>query len=546
MFDAFKSPLLATGNVGAHIRAKAPRSQQLRQIMRTLEKAGLLAALLMSSTTPTWADGVGPFTNSVASASAELPLLSPANVYSTDFSATVVASGTDPLENPSGLITTYGKLSNGTNTEPDQNVYLTLPGKVFGPTPRYNYGHHFLFQGHENAGNLGYVTRINLDVADPAHRITLLTPVGLDGLTHLNRLDGSAYDPYTKSLLFAQEGGPTDGGVVEVSLGWPATVTTRYGFMGQCGLEGIHTDNKGRIYMVEDTGGTSASVDPNDINGDKRAKQPNSYIYRFIPSKKNNLGMGGKLQALQVSLNGTPLVFGGTSAAQIFADVWSPAQLALHNGTSYPTKWIQLHDTAIDGTAPFDCNGAARNALATPFKRPENGAFRPDGTFRTFFFTITGDTDNRSGSVAGLAARGAWGGIFELDLDHKQDKGNIHLFALGDATHNSFDNMTFGDSQTILATEDRGDTLHDQLDALDSYWAYSLALTAPKRVIAQGRDVSATPAASEDNEVTGGYVANGDHSIGKQYGTPGHLGAGARAFFTQQHGDNVTYELTHN
>jgi hypothetical protein len=513
--------------------------------MRKLGKAGLLAALMMTCAAPSWADGVGPFVNGVPTAQPATG--SPPIVVSSDFTATVVATGTDALENPSGLITMYGKLSDGTNSEPDINTYLTIPSKVLGPTARYNYGHHFLFQGHELfSGNRAYITRINLDVADPAHRITLLTPVGLDGLTHLSSLDGSAYNPFAKSLLFTEEASSTTGGLIEVSLGWPATVTTHYGSIGRCGLEGVRTDNKGRIYLVEDSGGTSVSVDPNDINGaTKRAKQPNSYIYRFIPNKKNKLSMGGKLQALQVSINGTPLVFGGTSAAAAFADVWSQAQLDLHSGASYPTKWVTIHDTAVDGTAEFDCNLAARTAGATPFKRPENGSFKPDGTFRTYFFTTTGDTDNRSGSVPGLAARGAWGGIFQLDLDHKQDKGMIHLFAIGDADHNSFDNLVFGDSQTIITGEDRGDTLHDQLNTLDSLWAYPLSQTAPLRVVAGGRDASATPPTSEDNELTGPHFSNGDRTTSKQYGTPANL-ANARGFFTQQHGDNTTFEIVHN
>ena len=32
-------------------------------------------------------------------------------------------------------------------------------------------------------GNLAYISRINLDVLDPAHRVTLLTPV--DATTHI-------------------------------------------------------------------------------------------------------------------------------------------------------------------------------------------------------------------------------------------------------------------------------------------------------------------------------------------------------------------------
>ena len=54
----------------------------------------------------------------------------------------------------------------------------------------------------------------------------------------------------------------------------------------------------------------------------------------------------------------------------------------------------------------------------------ENGVFKPDGTFRTFVFDTTGDTDNRSGSVGGLAQRGAWGGLFQLTLDKKQESGD--------------------------------------------------------------------------------------------------------------------------
>src|SRR5262249_4100020 len=41
-----------------------------------------------------------------------------------------------------------------------------------GADPNYDYGTHFLFQGHEN-GVSGYFTRINLD-ADGKHRVTLM------------------------------------------------------------------------------------------------------------------------------------------------------------------------------------------------------------------------------------------------------------------------------------------------------------------------------------------------------------------------------------
>ncbi|HWA89706.1 MAG TPA: alkaline phosphatase PhoX [Rhizomicrobium sp.] len=507
-----------------------------------------LAALLLASTAAVAGapprDGIGPFTNGVANANAASG--SPSNVYSTDFHAVQVVTGTDPLENPSTFVTMYGKLSTAVNTEPDQNTYLYIPGKVRGPTRGYDYGHNFLIAGHENAGNLAYVTRVNLDVNDPAHRITLLTPEGIDALTHFSRIDGSTYDVFTNSVLVSQEGGAADGGVVEISMkGWPAKVTTRYGMMGQCGLEGVHVDKKGRIYLVEDTGGTGASNDPNDINGaNKVARQPNSYVFRFVPYDKRNLDAGGRLEALQVRVGGKPLTFGGTSAQQVFDDVWSEKQLQLHSGASFPTKWVTIHDTA-ESTASFDCNATARAAGATPFKRPENGAFKPDGTFQHFYFTITGDTNNLAGAVPGLAARGAWGGVFELTLT-PTIAGSIRMVALGDAAHNSFDNITWGDSGTFLVTEDRGDTLHDQLNALDSIWAYPLgAPNAPLRVLAQGRDVSASGAGVEDNEPTGVFVSNGGKFKNDQYGSADSI-ANARGFFTQQHGDNTTWELVHN
>lgn len=148
--------------------------------------------------------------------------------------------------------------------------------------------------------------------------------------------------------------------------------------------------------------------------------------------------------------------------------------------------------------------------------------------------------------MEGLAERGAWGGIFELGLDKHQNLGTIRMFALGDSVHNSFDNITFGNSGTILTAEDRGDLLHDQLDALDSIWAYPLADPASAlRVLAQGRDASAAGDGVEDNEPTGVYVSNGGHQGANQYGKPGNL-TDARGFFTQQHGDNTIYELHHN
>src|SRR5215467_5332208 len=143
------------------------------------------------------------------------PVVITDNVISPEFTPGLVQQGADLLENPSGVKTTFGNLDDGTGTEPDQNTYLILDHNPGGPTPDYDYGRRFLFQGHENSGDLAYVTRINLDVASPDHRITLLTPVDDSGFTFFNRLDGSTWNPFTSTLLFTQENGAL-GGVIEI------------------------------------------------------------------------------------------------------------------------------------------------------------------------------------------------------------------------------------------------------------------------------------------------------------------------------------------
>ena len=266
-------------------------------------------------------------------------------------------------------------------TEADENTYLVLDSNPGGPVPGYNYGRHFLFQFHENSNNLAYVTRINLDVTSKAHRITLLTPVGANGQTGLNFGDGSTYDPFTNSLLFAQEdGGPT----VELKTTWPPNMQTLDGILGVKGYEGIHPDDRGNLILAEDIGGVGVNVDPNDPNSPKNARQPNSFIYRLLAANPANLSAGGKLQALQVLIDGAPVVF---HANDPVGDVFSVNQLRLHTpGTSYPIQWVTVHDTAVDGFAPFDANALAKAAGATPFKRPENLQFKPGEDYQTFFF----------------------------------------------------------------------------------------------------------------------------------------------------------------
>jgi hypothetical protein len=117
------------------------------------------------------------------------------NLVSSELNQAVVAEGKMKLENPTELIGYYGYDNDGplspatgavqsktnqvesTKTEPDKNTYLVLENQK-GPDASYNYGIHFLFQGHENGVTKddkpqGYFTRVNLD-ADEVHRVTLM------------------------------------------------------------------------------------------------------------------------------------------------------------------------------------------------------------------------------------------------------------------------------------------------------------------------------------------------------------------------------------
>ena len=500
-------------------------------------------------------------------ASANPRIGAPATRIAAGYELHAIARGSDPLENPSGPASLFGSLDDGpdpsvgcavrSKTEPDENTYLVFDHNPGGPTPGYDYGRHFLYQGHERNGFRSFVTRINLDVADPAHRITLLTPFGPDGTTGLDQMDGSTRNPFSRTLLFTMEA-DANGGVLEVSSGWPPVARTLHGSIGRAGYEGIHPDDRGNVLLVEDHSGPRVNVVRGDLSSPRQARQPAGFVYRFVPVDSSDLGEGGKLQALQVWVDGQPLVF---HAADPVGDVFSDAQLALHTpGTTWPARWITVHDTALDGDAPFDANLAAMTAGATPFKRPENAQYLPGSGFNTFFFAPTGDTNLDSGSQPELAARGAWGSIFRVDLPGRPGDdgafGSIGIVVLGDREHSSFDNLAFADATTLLVAEDRGDTLHRQLNALDSVWAYDVRRPgdAPSRFIALGRDPdSALNAAcvdagvpgfpnDGDNEPTGLHVSEGDDSVQGMQGKPPNPEK-ARWFVTQQHGLDVVYEI---
>src|SRR5262245_1475988 len=502
--------------------------------------------------------GGGPGLTDVPTANTRSPGYAPASRLSPELAQIAVAQGATKVENPTSQVAYYGYDSDvvtasgepqmmptpavpneAHKTEPDKNVYLTFRGSLPGADPHYWYGRHFLFQGHE-AGAPGYITRINLD-ADAAHRVTVLATQDATSAP-IADIDGITWDPWAKRLLLTTEN--ANAPTYSATVGYPSVVQDVSGALGRGGYEGIQNDDDGNVWIVEDIGGS------NKPGG--TAKIPNSFVYRFVPSDPGDLG-NGELQVLQVlNAAGAPI----TQASQ--TPLNSPDQLALHvYGSSFRTRWVTIHDTATDGTAPFSANMLAKTHDGTPFKRPENGVFQPGSHFRDFFFDETGDTNATSPENADA---GGWCSIFKLaQRNPSADEGRLSIFYKCNMVHAGFDNVAFLSRDSLGVVEDAGDTLHGQRNALDSGYAFDVDLNyanpanQPVRWLAEGRDASATIDAANggfgkndgDNEITGIHISDGDPSVRGVLGakTPKLWHDGWRWFYTQQHGDNPTYEV---
>jgi hypothetical protein len=434
-------------------------------------------------------------------------------------------------------------LTEAQKTEPDKNTYLVLHGAT-GPDAGYNYGKRFVFQGHElaasqNGKKRGYITRVNLD-ADAQHRVTLLASQDSTGQP-IDVIDGSTWEAWSQRLLFTTEG--TTRPTYAATATFPSTVEDVSGALGRGGYEGIQDDSDGNIWIVEDVGGA--------LKPGTTARQPNSYVYRYTPSQPGDLH-NGKLEALQVHApDGHAITWESQTAIN------APDQVLLHSyGNQLDTTWVLVHDTGVNGTAPFDANALAKAAHATPFKRPENGLFRPGSGFRDFLFDETGDTNATS---VENAQAGGWGVVQRLiQSSPSADHGKLMLFYYGDQAHSGFDNVGFLSRNKITFVEDAGDTLHQQRNALDSGYVFDVSRQdysngpAPVRWLAQGRDPSATIDSQNsfgkndgDNEITGVHISDGDPS------TRGILGAKTPQlwqnewhwFYSDQHGDNRLWEV---
>ena len=330
-----------------------------------LAVGGIFASDASAHSFPSWGLNLTP----VKTANTRSDGYSPASKLSRELYQRLVAQGATALENPSPLTSYYGYDNDVLNaagqpqmlptptspsteahkSEPDKNTYLVFKHGLSGADPSYDYGTHFLFQGHEGgAGGAGYITRVNLD-ADHEHRVTLLATKDSNG-NQISTIDGSTWDPFSKRLLLTAENASAP--TYAATPGFPSTVTDVSGALGRGGYEGIQVASDGSIWIVEDIGGSSKSG--------TAAKRPNSFVYRYVPKHFGDL-QNGKLQVLQVRNGaGEPITFASTAALN------NADQVALHTyGKSFETRWVTIHDTAVNGSAPFNANELAKAAGGT-------------------------------------------------------------------------------------------------------------------------------------------------------------------------------------
>ena len=358
-----------------------------------------------------------------------------------------------------------------------------------GADPKYDYGTHFLYQGHE------------LDTADGrlhhAHQPRRRRRPPRDEArrdrgrrqTPIPEIDGSTWDPFAQRLLFTTEGG-AEGGVDRGARSTiPSKVSTLWGVLGQGGYEGIQNDQlrqrlHRRGHRRPGRQGQHARQAAEQLRLPLPAERPDQPRQgRQAAGAAGRVARASRRRSSSTTARPTP-----TSSRPTPRTCTPTAMSSRRCGSrsTTPTK---------DGTAAFDANAAAKKAGGTPFKRPENGQFKPGTGFKKFFFAETGDTTLTT--EAGTQY-GGFGAIQELRQDPKSDKGTLRLFYQSDKAHSSFDNVTFFDKTHVIVRAGPGRRPAQRRSTRSTRASCSTSTgttpsgAQPVRVIAEGRDPSAT------------------------------------------------------
>ncbi len=163
----------------------------------------------------------GPTLTSVPTANLKSPGYAPASRLSPELRQVVVAQGATALENPQGIVTNYGYENDVPSTRPgraadaadtglgergaeDRTGQEHLPGLQEGPArsrPAYNYGSHFLYQGHELGATVNGRPRATSRASTSmptAHTASRSSPGRTRPANRSQPIDGSTWDPFAR------------------------------------------------------------------------------------------------------------------------------------------------------------------------------------------------------------------------------------------------------------------------------------------------------------------------------------------------------------
>ena len=503
------------------------------------------------------------------------------NVLAAGLIEVPAAVGTMPIENAAPAFPFYGFAGDGsmlpapgamqqkdmhveaTKTEPDKNTYLVLDRR-HRRRPGLRLRHALPLPGPRvgrdaDGSSRAYITRINLD-ADAAHRVTLLATKDVDGKP-LPTIDGSTWDPFAQRLLFTTEHG-TNGGVWQATPRLPVQGrATSRASLGRGGYEGIQNDSDGNLWIVEDIGGGNGR--PNDQARQAAELASSTASCRRTRPTSPRAASSRPCRSLDVERPADHLPRRPSGRRH---------PVGRHEGRCTPTARRSRRAGSRSTTPTIDGTDAVRRQRARQgaSRRRRSSARRtassgPGPDFKEFFFDETGDTDAAHRGRRRRTAASAR--VLQADPGRARPPTRARSPLLprrrrrtpASTTSPFLDRRPARSSSRTPATR-----CTRQRNALDSGYVFDvtrrlLQAATPSRCASSPR--AATPSATidsargsatdgfqndGDNEITGIHVSDGDPTVdgpARRQGRRRRSENGWRVFYTQQHGDNMTWEI---
>ena len=269
-------------------------------------------------------------------------------------------------------------------------------------------------------------------------------------------------------------------------------------------------------------GGTNGTANPH-------AKQPNSFVYRFVPNDPRDLTKGGKLQALQVEslAHGQPIAFhaGAGRRRHHVGRHEGPAHLRHSRSRRTGSRSTTPPPTAPRRSTP---TRSPRRAGGTPFKRRRTAQFRPGTELHGVLLRPRPATPNAAPRPA--PTYGGFGAVLKLDAGSPsaRQRARCALFYRGDAAHAASTTSPSWRRDTVVVVEDAGDSAAHASATRSTPATCSTstpttppgapagALSSPRAATPSATIDSALCAAAPgfqndgDNEITGIHVSDGD------------------------------------